>query len=510
MAASLTVLLTTHDPGAGLADLVAGWDSQTAASTTADLVVVDAGSRDGSAERLHQLARRRSNVTVLDGRDDVPGTLLRALREATGTYAVLLRQDQRLTPRAVELLVARADGTGAEVVLGRAASPAGSGSFVLPDDRLLDAEAAAAALPHSLVVLRREPLLDLDDPLGALEDPRPRLVDVPVAGLGSAVVAVTPGPRPAAASTGVTDVSVAWRAGLLEVSVDVVPPAPPAEGLRAWLVLAAVPGPAEHTVPATVDPAEDAGRAAGAWRFVATLDPSGADGRAPLDDGPWDVQLRCADPAGETTSPLAPAMVGSALVDGRPLTLSRSGPGLRLDAGATRTSPLAAVDPADASVVETSSGSLLTLRYPHLHVVGDAVVPARVRLGDLVLPARLVARDGSGALECYVGGLSGTSVVSVSTGESALRPTGLQLVIDDLGRMTLEPVPAPVPVPKRVKESPASPVPGPPRATTSPARSSRPLAQRVRRHLPAPLEPVARRLARVPVLRRAYRGLLGR
>lgn len=488
MPATLTVLVVTHDPGHDLADLVASWDAQSAGRETADLVVVDDGSGDGSADRWHQLAGRRPNVTVLDGAGDVAGTVARALRDARGAYVLRLRQEQRLARRAVELLVREADRTGADVVLGRASSAAGSGSVGLPDDvERLDPGAVAAALTSGAPAVRRELLLAQEDPAAALEDPEALLTTTgaSVAALGSAAVLVTPGTAEPS-SAALTDVRAEWRDGRLEIT-GVLPG--DRTTTRAWLALTPAQGWGEHTVPATVD----------GERVTAVLDQRTAGSGDPLEDGTWDLSLRAAGADGEVALPLPKVRVTPAVLEGRPFVVGAGAHGLQLDVGATRTSALGAVQPDDAEVEETSAGSRMTLRYPGVHVVDDAVVPVRVRLGDLVVPASLVCRDGLAMVEGFVTGLAGAVPVAVGTGSTRPRGTGLQLVVDAVGGMTLQPEPAkPAPAPSR-----SAPEPEPQRPAPSPS-----LAQRVRRRVPDRLEPAVRRLADVPVLASAYRRLL--
>ena len=545
---SLSVLVVTRDPGTALAELVAGWDAQSAAADAFEVVVADAGSTDGSAERLVQLADRRPNVLVrlLSADSSETQALAAALELATGRHVLALPQQRRLAPRAVELLARQAERTGADVVLGRVLSGSASGSFLLPTDvERFDPGQAAAALPTSCVAVRRELLLGTDDPAAVLLAPAGLLAGGPaIAAVGSSAVGTEPdAAEPSTDDLQLSEAEVGWEQGRLVVEVR-ASTAPTGGGTLAWLVAAPVGGSHEVTVPAELEPAaptdpagedEEGAATRAGWRVRAVLDPTVIDAGAPLDDGVWSLRVRLAGPEGEATAALPSTPVSAAVLDGRLLTLPAPAGGLQLDVGATRTSVVGAVRPADASVVETAHGSLLTLTYPDVHVRGDSVGVARLRLDNFGLPARLVCRDGVARLECFVTGLAGSTVVTVFAGHGKPVRTGLNLDISETGQMTLVPTPSAAP-PAPSAPPPAHPVAAPTRSTppaSAPAptpapsagpsaaspephsrppsgRAAAPLAQRLRRLAPPAVEPVVRRLSRVKPLRQAYRRLLRR
>lgn len=481
--AAVSVLLTTLDPGRALPALVRSIDAQTLPAADFELVVADA-SRDESAARLQQLAGRRPNVAVLiaDAGATAADRLGRALERATGEYVLVLAQQQRLAPRALELLLDRARRTGADLVVGRTVTDAASGSAALPDDAdpldpsTVDVTGCCALVRRSLVLGRPDAgaaLLDL---------PALARAATTVTGLGRQACAVSGrGGATTSSDLSLEPPGLRWADGALQLTVVVRRSGSASPAPRAWLVV--VQGLAEVALPATVAAGQQ-----GRTTVSAVLDPRTADDGRPLDDGPWDLRLRLAWPDREATVPLGPAPARSAVLDGRPYVARGASGALQLDAGAIQSSAIGPVPTSRASITESAGGTLVTFDYPTLHVQGDAVLGARMLLDGFSLPARLVCRDGRARLEAYASSLAGTSRVSVVAGGGRPVATGLRLQVDGAGAMTFSPAPP---------SKPADP-------------SSVPLVQRLRHRLPGALEPTVHRLAQVPALRGAYRRLLSR
>lgn len=477
--AAVSVLLVPRDPGPGLPDLLRSIDAQTLRTDRFELIVAG-GSADGTADRLRQLAGRRPNVTVLDDAGGSPADRMeRAFDRAAGGFVVALDQGVRLAPRALEVLLDRAERTGAGVVLGRVVTSESSGCGVLPDD----ADEIGVAPPDAagcLALVRRDSLPA--DRAGAV------LLDLPavlreagsVAAVGRYACAVRDAAAAATAgfSLGATDYR--WEAGGLRVTARVHSSAAPR---RAWLVAAS--DVAEVAVPAELTPVGDV------WAVTAGLDPRVAEAGHPLGDGLWALRIRVAGASGEGTLPVSPGPALPAVVDGRPYAVRSVDGRLRVDAGATRSSVAGRVPVDRASVRESAAGSLLVLEQPDLHAHGDAVLPATVLLDRFELPAQLVSGSGTPRVEAYVGALAGSSAIRVLAGGGRPVPTGLRLRVSGTGVMRVDrdarPSPAPIP-----------------------SRRRAPLVQRLRRRLPDALEPVARRLVEVPALRDAYRRLISR
>lgn len=486
--AAVSVLVPTSNPGSDLPGLVRSVDAQTLPAAEFELIVVDASS-DGSTARLQQLAGRRPNVTVLAAAATEADRIGMALEKASGEYLLVVGQQERPAPRALELLLDRARRTGADMVLGRVVTATSSGWAVLPDDadRLDMSEVDPT---HCLALVRRSLLTGLPDPGAALLDPRALAREAgSVSGVGRYACAVQgAGPVGPSEDVSLERPTYRWGEGMLHVTVGVRLPETASPALRAWLV--GTQGPAEIALPASIRPGEGD---ATTLTVSAALDPRTAEGGRPLEDGPWNLLLRLARPGLEVTLPLATGPARSAVIAGRPYVVRAIGGVLQLDAGATRSSVIGPVPKAKASVAESVHGTLVTLEYPTLHVQGDAVLDARLLLDGFGLPGRLVCRDGRARLEVYASSLAGTSTLAVVAGGGKPVQTGLRLRVDGTGRMTVKTAPPPKPTP--------------PAGSTA---GSAPLVQRLRRRLPGALEPTARRLAQVPALRETYRRLLNR
>ncbi|GAA2752786.1 glycosyltransferase family 2 protein [Amnibacterium kyonggiense] len=283
-------------------------------------------------------------------------------------------------------------------------------------------------------------------------------------------------PVPVPDGVAITAATIRWESGLLRVDAGVT-----GHGGEARLLVAN--DVVELEVPATL----------GDGTASAALDLRTAEAGRPLGDGVWSLRLRLSTPAGLVDLPLPSGRRVAAVIDGRPSVVRAGESGAEVDAGATAT-PVAGAAPREtATVVESARGILLTLDQPALHVHGDGELDARLLLDSFALRARLVCRDGSARVEALASSLAGVSRIALGVGGGKPVQTGLRLRVDGVGAMTVEAVP-----PSKPKAPPAAPA-GPPR-----------LVQRIRRRAPEPLEPVVRRLSRVPVLRRAYRSLMAR
>lgn len=282
-------------------------------------------------------------------------------------------------------------------------------------------------------------------------------------------------PLPVPQGVGIRTAAVRWESGLLRVDATV-------EGGIGDARLVLADGVTDLETPAVVVEGT----------VSATVDLRTAEAGRPIGDGVRDVLLRLRNADGPVDLPLPAGPRLAAIIDGRPSVVRAGEHGAQLDVGATATPVTGAAPQATATVVESVRGVLLTLDQPGLHVHGDADLHGRLLLDGFALPARLVCRDGAARVEALASSLAGVSRIALRFGGGKPVQTGLRLRVDGVGVMTVEAVPPPKP------EAPSAPA-GPPR-----------LVQRIRRRAPAPLEPVVRRLSRVPALRRAYRSLMTR
>ncbi|WIM95943.1 glycosyltransferase [Actinoplanes oblitus] len=96
--------------------------TQTIGTDRLQVIAVDDGSTDGGGAELDAWAARfPRTLTVLrqPNSGGPAGPSNRALERATGRYVFFVGADDRLGPQALERLVAAADETGADIVLGR-------------------------------------------------------------------------------------------------------------------------------------------------------------------------------------------------------------------------------------------------------------------------------------------------------------------------------------------------------------------------------------------------------
>ncbi|MEU8800606.1 glycosyltransferase family 2 protein [Spirillospora sp. NPDC048819] len=95
--------------------------AQTLAAEKVEVIVVDDGSTDGTAELLDELARTRDRLAVVhqpnSGGPGAPRN--RGLERAAGEFVFFLDADDRLHPEALERMTAMAERNGTDIVLGR-------------------------------------------------------------------------------------------------------------------------------------------------------------------------------------------------------------------------------------------------------------------------------------------------------------------------------------------------------------------------------------------------------
>jgi hypothetical protein len=163
---------------------------------------------------------------------------------------------------------------------------------------------------------------------------------------------------------------------------------------------------------------------------------------------------------------------------------------------------VASVDVDQVQITEDVRGALFTAHLPNVYTTGSGAIDGAVMLDRFRLPARLAADDQGVSLQFFVSGLAGESTLFTQFGASPVTATGLNLVITGTGEMGVTPTPPPPP--PQPRKSPTAAPRKPPRAPAAPPKPV-PVLTRLRRSVPEPLEPLARRLSRNPVARRLYR-----
>ncbi|HEY7052308.1 MAG TPA: hypothetical protein VH496_09270 [Mycobacterium sp.] len=485
------------DPGAGgLPDLVRSLDTQSADSSDFDVVFAGIDATSDVGRRLAVLADHRPNVQVSTA------AVADAVAAARGSWVLLLpsrlcASGIRLHPEAVARLTAAGETHRSDAVLGRVDFAGGSPvcDLFIQDTARLHAPPVGVPDP-ALVLYRREYAVahGIAESAGEIAD---MPADAVVSVVGSYPAAQMPdGAKASTDPPNVESVSAEWQDGAAVITVSGRAVAADANraavlsvrhqrsGLEFWL---------------DADSEVDAD---GAFSATARLDPRTAALGTALAPGPWTVRIGVhgSTDAWSTHVPAPAVQLGPAILDGLLVGVDRAGSSLALDIGATRASVIGRLAPADVEIAETWRGTLLTAAVPSVTVTGASQTRGHLLLGKFVLPAELEAADGTARLTCYLSGLAGTSSLSTRFGGPAAA-TGLDLVIDGVGAMSVVPTPPPAPkvAAKRVPQRAPKQAPVPRSATVS----------RLRHAVPGPLEPAVRKLAHNRTARRVYRRLGG-
>ncbi len=113
----VSVVLPVHDAGSTLRATLAALAAQTC--TSLEIVVVDDGSTDGTADILQEMVRDNPRVVVVHQRNaGVWRARQQGVARTTGRYVGFCDADDLPHPRLYETLAARAEATGAEMVVG--------------------------------------------------------------------------------------------------------------------------------------------------------------------------------------------------------------------------------------------------------------------------------------------------------------------------------------------------------------------------------------------------------
>jgi poly(ribitol-phosphate) beta-N-acetylglucosaminyltransferase len=152
----VSVLVPVFEPGPLIEPLIASLLFQTMPAGERELVFVDDGSRDGTAERLDALAAEHPHVRALhipnSGWPGRPRNV--GLDAAQGEFVFFADHDDWLDPEALERLYAAAAGHAADIVIGKVVGHGGrrTPQLSLEDRHGLDAADAPLGLltPHKL------------------------------------------------------------------------------------------------------------------------------------------------------------------------------------------------------------------------------------------------------------------------------------------------------------------------------------------------------------------------
>ncbi len=117
----VSVVVATYRTGGPLLELVRSVERQSIGTAHLELVAVDDGSGDGTAQTLHDLAAERPWLTVREiensGWPCRPRNVGTAA--ARGRWVLYMDHDDLLWPQALEVMVTAGDRAGADVVVGK-------------------------------------------------------------------------------------------------------------------------------------------------------------------------------------------------------------------------------------------------------------------------------------------------------------------------------------------------------------------------------------------------------
>ena len=494
----ITVIAQVESDDSALVELVESLDAQSLSYRDFDAVLLVPQAAVSLRRRLEQLAGRRPNVVI----QAFEGAWRDALRSTTAVVAApsvlpLSRQlnagATRLHPEALRRLADFLETNECDVVFARASSS--SAQTPIPFDLRHDVaqieETTARRLVSVATLAYRSEFVRTHELLGDASDLA--TIDASskigilgsypvVAGLSAADDSV---PGTDAVAPRVKNVTASWRNGRILLAAD--PPDSAGDPTCVLSIRSSDSG-LEYWLPTAPD-------APSAWE----LDVRSVALGASLPGGQWSLMSNAyaadGEPVGRSSvqaSPLATGVVDAKLV----VPASVEG-AFVIDVGATRFPPVPSLDADQVQITEDARGTLFTARMPMMHTTGPAVIDGAVTLDRLSLPARLVADHDGVSLQFFVSGLAGESTISTRFGAAPAAPSGLNLVITGTGEIGVAPTPPPPPPPPR---------PRPPKPTKKAvAPKPAPMLTRLRRAVPAPLEPMARRLSRNHLARRLYR-----
>jgi len=512
----ITVIAHVESNDSTLVELVESLDAQSLSYRDFDVVLLVPEGAVSLRRRLEQLAGRRPNVAIQPFDGPWSDALHSASAEVTAPSVLPLSPHlnggaSRLHPDALSRLADFLDTNECDVVFARASwsSEQAPIPFDLRHDVARIGEVTARRLVGVATLVCRSEFIrthrlfeDASDLDGIDASLRIGILgSYPVlAGLSGAVDSVPPDED--AVVPRVQNVTASWRNGRLLLAAD--PPNPDGDppcllsirrsdsGLEYWL-------PTAPDVPS-------------AWE----IDIRSAALGAPLTDGQWSLKsnIYTADgqPAARSSVPSTPLAPG--VVDGRLVVPARVKGAFVIDVGATQRPPVFSLDADQVQITEDARGALFTARMPNVHTTRPAVIDGAITLDRFNLPGRLAADEHEVRLEFFVSSLAGESTLSTRFGAAPAAPTGLNLVVTGTGEIGVVPTPPP-PAAARKPTAPSKPV-APPKPTT-PARkptkqavAPKPthMVTRLRRAVPAPLEPIARRLSRNDFARRLYRRMI--
>ena len=504
MSFKISVVARVAEGGAWLVRLVDSLDMQDLSYDDFEVVFLVPDPGSGIGQRLTELSGRRPNVHVAQQEADA-STLAQNI---SGEWVLDLGPDLHirrpvLFPQALSRLVDFGTSQDCQAVLGRVVSMADEvvDGLLVADCPRLGADVTLPAAPGTVIVMRHDLAMSPsgEDGHGATQS-LTRAEKIGVQGAYPSLL-VTPPQRATVAGSVLADRCAAhWRHGRLIVAVtgtaenasegDVLfGLRHKSTGLEYWL------------------PSSTASCADGKFSGTTEIDVRTAALGAPLGEGAWLVSVGVREGAmgRYIRSPLPPSSAAAGVIDGILVAATTVDAQFALDVGATRSGVIPRLSPTDVDIAESARGTLMTARLGRLAVEGDSRIAGSLFMDQFSLPASLVAEDGQARIECFLSGLAGTSALSTRFGSARPEETGLSLVISPTGIMTVVPASDQATNVPRATSAEAKPRP---ETLTRVADVS--VIVRLRRRVPAPVEPAVRLLARNKTAARVYRALMSR
>ena len=155
-----------------------------------------------------------------------------------------------------------------------------------------------------------------------------------------------------------------------------------------------------------------------------------------LPGGEWSIGFDLATGTAQARGLVPACTLDAAVVSARPVVRSLKQRTLTLQVDRIRRNFITA-DPATAQIVESVSGTAMTLPLANLHVTGAEPLTGDIFLGGLRLRATIRASSDGPVLEGLLSGLAGEYPVGSRFGIGVPTQTGLVLVVDGVGKMRL-------------------------------------------------------------------------
>ncbi len=502
MPCKITVIAHVGGAGTWLARLVNSLDAQDLPYDEFEVVFLVPDPGSGVGQRLAELSNRRPNVRVAA----MGGNTATLAQEVSGEWVLDLGPELSaskpvLFPQALSRLVDFGTSQDCQAVLGRAVTTTGGAvdDLFVADRPRIEGGMISPGASSQVIVLRR----DLAKTLGpdGQQDVAQSLAGAGNVGVLAAYpsLLITPPQQDAAGgSVRVEKSAVEWRYGRVVAAVT-----GSAEDRSAGEVLFVIRQKGsglEYWLPSSTTSCVD-----GTFSGTTEIDVRTAALGSPLDEGVWTVAVGVhrAAMGRYVFSPLPPRSMAAGVIDGILVAPTTVDAQFALDIGATRSGIVPRLSPADVDIAESARGTLLTVRLDHLAVDVDSRTSGSLHLDRFPLPAYLVAEEGHARIECFMSGLAGTAELSTRFGSGKPEATGLNLLISPTGIMTVAPTPnKPTSAPTTTPTEARPPVKQSVRAAEASA------VVRLRRSVPAPLEPVVKSLARNKVAARVYRALM--